>query len=267
MTTESKANEVSTLSGFIWRIADHLWGDFKHTDFDRIILPLLLLRRLECILEPTKETVLEEYEREKDTGIELDLILPEYSGFPFYNTSEYTLATLGSTNTQANIEQYISRFSSNVRTIFEEYNFSNTINELESTKLLYFIIKAFANLDLSREAVSDRVMSNTYEQLSRDFATSVNEKAGEFMSPRDAVHLTTMLVLNTDKEIFTEKGVIRTIYDPTCGTGGFLFDAINQIKDMSPTAKIIPYGQELDRKTHAMALTAMMIQGYDIDKM
>jgi len=266
MTTENKTNEVSTLSNFIWKIADNLWGDFKHTDFDRIILPLLLLRRLECILEPTKETVIGEYEREKNSGIELDLILPEYSGFPFYNTSEYSLETLGSTNTQANIEEYISRFSSNVRTIFEEYNFSNTINELESTKLLYFIVKQFANLDLSREVVSDRVMSNTYEQLIRDFATSVNEKAGEFMSPRDAVHLTTQLVLNNDKEIFTEKGIIRSIYDPTCGTGGFLFDAINQIRDMSPTATIIPYGQELDRKTHAMALTAMMIQGYDIDK-
>ncbi len=266
MTTENKTNEVSTLSNFIWKIADNLWGDFKHTDFDRIILPLLLLRRLECILEPTKEIVIGEYEREKSSGIELDLILPEYSGFPFYNTSEYSLENLGSTNTQANIEEYISRFSSNVRTIFEEYNFSNTINELESTKLLYFIVKQFANLDLSREVVSDRVMSNTYEQLIRDFATSVNEKAGEFMSPRDAVHLTTQLVLNNDKEIFTEKGIIRSIYDPTCGTGGFLFDAINQIRDMSSTATIIPYGQELDRKTHAMALTAMMIQGYDIDK-
>lgn len=259
-----KSTEVSDLSNFIWNVADNLWGDFTHSDFDRIILPLLLLRRLECVLEPTKEAVLKEYESEKDSGIDLDLLLPEYSGFPFYNTSLYTLETLGSTNTKSNLEQYVSRFSSNVRKIFEEYNFVNTITELDNAKLLYYIVNKFAQLDLHPEVVSDRVMSNTYEQLIRDFAASVNQKAGEFMSPRDAVHLTTMLVLNADQEIFTESGVIRTIYDPTCGTGGFLFDAINEIKSKGSTAKLIPYGQELNPKTHAMALTSMLIQGYDI---
>ena len=262
---KNSSTEVSNLSGFIWNVADSLWGDFTHSDFDRIILPLLLLRRLECILEPTKETVLAEYEKEKDSGIDLDLLLPEYSGFPFFNTSKYDLETLGSTNTKSNLEQYVSSFSANVRKIFEEYNFINTIAELENAKLLFFIVSKFAKLDLTREAVSDRVMSNTYEQLIRDFAASVNQKAGEFMSPRDAVHLTTMLVLNQDTEIFTESGVIRTIYDPTCGTGGFLFDAIEEIKNTGSTAKIVPYGQELNPKTHAMALTSMLIQGYDTD--
>ncbi|MBH0090416.1 N-6 DNA methylase [Pseudoalteromonas sp. NSLLW218] len=261
----NSSTEVSNLSSFIWNVADSLWGDFTHSDFDRIILPLLLLRRLECILEPTKETVLAEYENEKDSGIDLDLLLPEYSGLPFFNTSTYTLETLGSTNTKSNLEQYVSHFSANVRKIFEEYNFINTIAELDNAKLLYFIVSKFAILDLTRETVSDRVMSNTYEQLIRDFAASVNQKAGEFMSPRDAVHLTTLLVLNQDTEIFTESGVIRTIYDPTCGTGGFLFDAIDEIKNTGSTAKIVPYGQELNPKTHAMALTSMLIQGYDTD--
>lgn len=263
---ENKNNsEVSNLSGFIWKVADSLWGDFTHSDFDRIILPLLLLRRLECILEPTKESVLKEFENEKDSGVDLELLLPEYSELPFYNTSQYSLETLGSTNTKANLEQYVSSFSANVRKIFEEYNFINTITELENAKILYFIVSKFAKLDLSREAVSDRVMSNTYEQLVRDFAASVNQKAGEFMSPKDAVHLTSLLVLNSDEEIFTESGVIRTIYDPTCGTGGFLFDAINEIKNTGSTAKIVPYGQELNPKTHAMALTSMLIQGYNTD--
>jgi len=176
-----KTTEVSDLSNFIWNVADNLWGDFTHSDFDRIILPLLLLRRLECVLEPTKEAVLKEYESEKDSGIDLDLLLPEYSGFPFYNTSLYTLETLGSTNTKSNLEQYVSRFSSNVRKIFEEYNFVNTITELDNAKLLYYIVNKFAQLDLHPEVVSDRVMSNTYEQLIRDFAASVNQKAGEFM--------------------------------------------------------------------------------------
>ncbi|TKB01994.1 SAM-dependent DNA methyltransferase [Alteromonas portus] len=259
-----KKTEVSDLSNFIWNVADALWGDFTHSDFDRIILPFLLLRRLECVLAPTKEDVLQAYEEDKDTGVDLELILPLESGKQFYNTSQYSLETIGSTNTKANLEQYISCFSSNVRTIFDEYNFINTINELDNAKLLYYITNKFAALDLSPETVSDRVMSNTYEQLIRDFAASVNQKAGEFMSPRDAVHLTTLLVLNADEEIFTESGVIRTIYDPTCGTGGFLFDAINEIKSRGSTAKLVPYGQELNPKTHAIALTSLLIQDFDI---
>lgn len=265
MSEQTKNGQVSTLSSFIWKIADSLWGDFTHSDFDRIILPLLLLRRLECILEETKPAVLEMYEKEKDSGIDLDLLLPEFSGYQFFNTSHYSLETLGATNTRSNIEQYVSSFSSNVRIVFEEFNFSNTVAELDNAKLLYFIISKFATIDLHPSVVTDRVMSNTYEQLIRDFAASVNQKAGEFMTPRDAVHLTTSLVIEPDQEIFNKKGVIKSFYDPTCGTGGFLFDAVDQIADFSPNAKIVPFGQELNPKTHAMALTAMMMRGFDTD--
>ena len=265
MSEELRTNEVSNLSSFIWKIADNLWGDFTHSDFDRIIMPLLLLRRLECVLEKTKDDVLSEYKAEKDSNMDLGRILRYVSGYPFYNTSEYTLETLGSTNTKENLENYISHFSENVRKIFEEFGFYNTISELENAKLLYFIISKFANIDLHPDVVSDRVMSNTYEQLIRDFAASVNQKAGEFMSPRDAVHLATSLVIAPDQELFNEKGVIRTLYDPTAGTGGFLFDAISEIKSFSNTVKVVPYGQELNPKTHAMALTSMMFQGFETD--
>lgn len=265
MSEELRTNEVSNLSSFIWKIADNLWGDFTHSDFDRIIMPLLLLRRLECVLEKTKDDVLSEYKAEKDSNMDLGRILRYVSGYPFYNTSEYTLETLGSTNTKENLENYISHFSENVRKIFEEFGFYNTISELENAKLLYFIISKFANIDLHPDIVSDRVMSNTYEQLIRDFAASVNQKAGEFMSPRDAVHLATSLVIAPDQELFNEKGVIRTLYDPTAGTGGFLFDAISEIKSFSNTVKVVPYGQELNPKTHAMALTSMMFQGFETD--
>jgi type I restriction enzyme M protein len=265
MSKELRTNEVSNLSSFIWKIADNLWGDFTHSDFDRIIMPLLLLRRLECVLEKTKDDVLSEYKAEKDSDMDLGRILRYVSGYPFYNTSEYTLETLGSTNTKENLENYISHFSENVRKIFEEFGFYNTISELENAKLLYFIVSKFSNIDLHPDVVSDRVMSNTYEQLIRDFAASVNQKAGEFMSPRDAVHLATSLVIAPDQELFNEKGVIRTLYDPTAGTGGFLFDAISEIKSFSNTVKVVPYGQELNPKTHAMALTSMMFQGFETD--
>lgn len=256
---------TSPLSSFIWKAADALWGDFKHTDFARIIIPLLLLRRLECVLEPTKAAVLKEYAKEKDSGLDLDLILPHVSGLAFYNTSEYTLETLGGTNTRANLEHYISHFSANVRVIFEEFGFENTIHELHKAGLLYRMTSQFAAIDLHPDVVPDRVMSNTYEQLIRDFAASINEKAGEFMTPKDVVHLATMLVLAPDEAIFSESGLIRTVYDPACGLLGFITDAMNEIHKLNPKATIVPFGQELDPKTHAMALTAMLIRGFKSD--
>ena len=258
-----KQQQVSSLSSFIWSIADDLWGDFKHTDFARIIIPLLLLRRLECVLEPTKEKVLEFYEKEKNSGIDMDLVLPTISGFQFYNTSRYTLENLGSNHTAANLEDYISKMSSNVRLVFEEFGFSNTIDELDKAKLLYRVVSRFSAIDLHPSAVSNRVLSNAYEELIRKFAASINEKAGEFMTPKDVVHLTTKLVLSPDEEVFTESGVIRSIYDPTCGIMGFITDGMDLIHEFNPSAKIVPFGQELDPKTHAMALTLMLIQGFD----
>lgn len=255
--------QSAKLSSAIWRIADDLWGDFKHTDFARIILPFLLLRRIECVLEPTREEVRKFYLAEKQSGIDLGLVLPEVAGFAFYNTSEYSLETLGASDTGDNLEHYISQFSKNVRTIFDEFKFGQTIEDLEKAKLLYRMVSHFANLELYPEIVSDRVLSDAYEELILKFASSVNEKAGEFMTPRDAVRLATKLVLAADEDIFSEKGVIRTIYDPTCGTGGFLSDAISQIEEMGSSAKVVPFGQELDPATHAMALTNMMIRGFD----
>lgn len=255
--------QSAKLSSAIWRMADDLWGDFKHTDFARIILPFLLLRRIECVLEPTREEVRKFYLAEKQSGIDLGLVLPEVAGFAFYNTSEYSLETLGASDTGDNLEHYISQFSKNVRTIFDEFKFGQTIEDLEKAKLLYRMVSYFANLDLHPDVVSDRVLSDAYEELIFKFASSVNEKAGEFMTPRDAVRLATKLVLAADEDIFSEKGVIRTIYDPTCGTGGFLSDAISQIEEMGSSAKVVPFGQELDPATHAMALTNMMIRGFD----
>jgi type I restriction enzyme M protein len=259
---KTKTTDSINLSNFIWKIADDLWGDFKHTDFARIIIPLLLLRRLECVLEPTKARVLEEYEQEKESGIDLDLILPSYSGLPFYNTSQYTLETLGGTKTAPNLEEYISKFSSNVRVIFEEFGFANTIHELSKARLLYRMTSQFAAIDLHPDVVSDRDLSNAYEELIRQFAASINEKAGEFMTPKDVVHLATKLVLAPDEAMFQESGLIRSVYDPACGLLGFITDAIEVIREMGSSAQIVPFGQELDPRTHAMALTAMLIRGY-----
>lgn len=261
---------AASQADFIWKNAEDLWGDFKHTDFGKIILPFTLLRRLECVLEATREEIRIAHKKYKDSGIDLDLILRNAAKYPFYNTSEYALETLGSTQTRQNLEDYIASFSDNARAIFDEFDFGNTVNRLERAGLLYRICQNFAGIDLHPDAVPDRVMSNIYEHLIRRFGAEVNEGAEDFMTPRDIVHLATALLLDTDDALLEEgQGVIRTLYDPTCGTGGFLSDAMNHVADYSSHYKVppvlIPYGQELEPETHAVCVASMLIRRLESD--
>jgi type I restriction enzyme M protein len=171
------AGSGASLADFIWKNAEDLWGDFKHTDFGKIILPFTLLRRLECVLEPTREGVRETHAAFKDAGIDLDLVLRQATRYPFYNTSEYALGNLGSTKTRQNLQDYIAHFSDNARIIFEQFDFSNTVLRLDKAGVLFKIYKNFAGIDLHPEAVSNRVMSNLYERLIRRFGAEVNEGA------------------------------------------------------------------------------------------
>src|SRR5688572_2123559 len=213
----------SSLAAFIWKNAEDLWGDFKHTDFGKIILPFTLLRRLECVLEPTREAVNATHAKVKGKGINVDLVLRQKAGLPFYNTSQYSLATLGATKTKSNLDAYIAGFSDNARIIFDQFNFTDTIARLARADNLFRICQNFAATDLHPDVVPDRVMSNIYEHLIRRFGAAVNEAAEDFMTPRDVVHLATTLLLDPDDAVFRNNpGLIRTLYDPTCGTGGFL---------------------------------------------
>ncbi|WP_339205252.1 class I SAM-dependent DNA methyltransferase [Paenibacillus sp. FSL K6-3182] len=264
------AGSAASHADFIWKNAEDLWGDFKHTDFGKIILPFTLLRRLECALESTRDAVREAYDNFKDAEIELDPILRQTAGYPFYNISEYSLSTLGSTKTRRNLEDYIAQFSDNARAIFEEFEFGNTIIRLEKAGLLYTICKNFAGIDLHPDTVPDRVMSNIYEHLIRRFGAEVNEGAEDFMTPRDIVHLATALLLDPDDALFEENpGLIRTLYDPTCGTGGFLTDAMNHVADYGSHYKIppvlVPHGQELEPETHAVCVAGMLIRRLESD--
>jgi type I restriction enzyme M protein len=264
------AGSAASQADFIWKNAEDLWGDFKHTDFGKIILPFTLLRRLECALESTRNAVREAYDNYKDAEVELDPILRQTAGYPFYNTSEYSLSTLGSTKTRRNLEDYITLFSDNARAIFEEFEFGNTIIRLEKAGLLYTICKNFAGIDLHPDSVPDRVMSNIYEHLIRRFGAEVNEGAEDFMTPRDIVHLATALLLDPDDALFEESpGLIRTLYDPTCGTGGFLTDAMNHAADYGSHYKIppvlVPHGQELEPETHAVCVAGMLIRRLESD--
>lgn len=255
----------TTLSAFIWKNAEDLWGSFKHVDFGKIILPFTLLRRLECVLEPTRDKVREAHAKFKDQGLDIDLILRQTAGLPFYNTSQYSLSTLGATKTKPNLEAYIAGFSDNARVIFEQFNFSDTIARLARAETLFKICQNFANTDLHPDVVPDRVMSNIYEHLIRRFGAEVNEAAEDFMTPRDVVHLATTLLLDPDDDLFrSNPGLIRTLYDPTCGTGGFLTDAMNHVDGFRAQGKappvLIPFGQELEPETHAVALANMLLR-------
>jgi type I restriction enzyme M protein len=255
----------STLAAFIWKNAEDLWGDFKHTDFGKIILPFTLLRRLECVLEPSRDAVRAMHAKIKDKKIDVALILRQTAGLPFYNTSQYSLATLGATKVKSNLEAYIAGFSDNARVIFDQFNFTDTIARLARADNLFKICQNFASTDLHPSVVPDRVMSNIYEHLIRRFGAEVNEAAEDFMTPRDVVHLATTLLLDPDDALFRNNpGLIRTLYDPTCGTGGFLTDAMNHIdsfraKDKVPPV-LIPYGQELEPETHAVALANLLLR-------
>ncbi|MBW4018571.1 SAM-dependent DNA methyltransferase [Moraxella osloensis] len=256
----------TVLASFIWGIANKLRGPFTHTDFGKIILPFTVLRRLECQLEATKPAVLAMAKNIAGKNLDEKALLTSASQNPFYNKSEYSLATLGGTKTRANLEDYIQNFSDNVRVIFEQFEFDTIITKLEKSKLLLEVCESFAGIDLHPNVVPDRTMSNVYEHLIARFGAEVGTESEDFMTPRDVVHLVATLLLAPDTELFEQQqgGLIRTIYDQTCGTAGFLTDIMNyagSYKDrygVAPT--LIPFGQEIKPETHAVALGSMLLK-------
>lgn len=247
----------------IWNIADTLRGDFKQSEFGRIILPFAVLRRLECVLEPTRAAVLAQFEAIKATSIDPDLLLPATAQASFYNTSQFSLATLGSTSTRANLEDYVAKFSANARQVFEHFKFGNWLESLEKANLLYLVAQKFATIDLHPNTISNHEMGLVFEHLIRKFAESANDTAGEFFTPRDVVRLVTTLVFSTDHAALNAEGVVRTVYDCAAGTGGFLSSAIEQVKEWNPQATLVPYAQELNPETYAISVADKLIQGYN----
>ncbi|MDY7580087.1 class I SAM-dependent DNA methyltransferase [Herbaspirillum sp. RTI4] len=251
------------LADFIWNVADTLRGDFKQSEFGRIILPFTVLRRLECVLEPTRKQVQQQYAGLKGSLVDLDLVLPSTAKASFYNISEFSLATVGSTTTRANLEDFIAKFSANARQVFEHFAFDGWLTKLENANLLYLVTQKFAAIDLHPDTISNHEMGLVFEHLIRKFAESANDTAGEFFTPRDVVRLVTTLVFSSDHEALNGKGVVRTVYDCAAGTGGFLSSAIEQVAEWNPNARLIPYAQELNPETYAISVADKLIQGYD----
>ncbi|EOX4985040.1 N-6 DNA methylase [Vibrio cholerae] len=258
-------NNFSSVAAFLWSVADLLRGDFKQSQYGRIILPFTLLRRLECVLEATKPEVLAKYETVKAMPIEAqDKLLTHAAKLSFYNTSKMDLNRLGETGVASNLESYIQSFSPNAREIFEHFDFFNTIDKLEEADLLYKVAKRFATTDLHPNTISNYGMGLVFEELIRRFAESSNETAGEHFTPRDIVELTTSLLFTNEEEL-TSSGLVRSIYDPTAGTGGFLSSGMEYVHNLNDKASLSAFGQELNPESYAICKADMLIKGQKVD--
>jgi type I restriction enzyme M protein len=262
------AQATNNLAAYIWSLADLLRGDFRQSQYGRVILPFTLLRRLENVLEATKPQVLEAYENIKQMDLPEDaqekLLLRSTGGLSFCNTSKMDMGKLGESGIKANLESYLQGFSRDAREIFEYFKFDEYIGYLSDANLLYKVVQKVRATDLSPEKLSNHEMGLVFEELIRRFAESSNDTAGEHFTPRDIVRLTTALVFMEDDDVLTKPGIIRTIYDPTAGTGGFLSSGMEYVHELNPQAVMRAFGQELNPESYAICKADMLIKGQDV---
>ncbi len=262
------SQNTNNLAAYCWSIADLLRGDFKQSQYGRIILPFTLLRRLECVLEDSKEAVLAEYAKVQKMDISEEaqekLLLRATKGLSFFNTSKMDLSKLGESGIKDNLESYIQGFSKDAREIFEYFNFAEFIAQLNDANLLYKVVQKVRVTDLNPKAISNHEMGLVFEELIRRFAEGSNETAGEHFTPRDIVRLTTSLVFLEDDDALTGEGIIRTIYDPTAGTGGFLSSSMEYVHELNSQAVLKAFGQELNPESYAICKADMLIKGQEV---
>jgi type I restriction enzyme M protein len=256
----------SSLSALIWSVADLLRGDYKAAEYGKVILPFTILRRLDCVLAPTKAAVLAEHQAQIAAELNPDPFLRRKSGQSFYNTSPLDLPKLlgDPDNVAPNLTSYIQGFSPEVRDIFERFEFHNQIDRLAKAKLLFQVAQKFAGVDLHPDAVDNSEMGAVFEELIRKFAELSNETAGEHFTPREVIRLMVNLIFIEDDEVLTKPGVVRTIYDPTAGTGGMLSVAEEHLKAQNPGAQLTMSGQELNPESYAICKADMLIKGQDV---
>jgi type I restriction enzyme M protein len=252
-------------AAFIWSVADLLRGDYKQSEYGRVILPLTVLRRLDCVLEPTKQQVLARAAQMKGKVDNLDLILERESGQRFYNTSRQDFRRLlkAPDDLADNLRHYIASFSSGARDVIDKFDFATHITRLDSAGLLYLVVSKFAKIDLHPDVVSNLEMGYLYEELIRRFSELSNETAGEHFTPREVIRLIVNLLFIEDVDLLTKPGIAKTILDPACGTGGMLSGAEDLLRELNPDARLHVYGQELNAETYAICRSDMMLKGED----
>lgn len=255
MNFQERANDI-------WEIANLLRGHYKQHDYGKIILPFTILRRLDELLEPTKKKVLEKYDENKKQSPEtLERLLNRESKFNFHNRSKFTLKSLiaDAANLQANLRNYLNGFSAQAKDIFDYFDFETQIAKLDDADLLFMVAKEFSSK--SYADLSSLEMGYVFEHLIRKFAEVSNETAGEHFTPREVIELMVNILFAEDSDSLTVDGVVRTLYDPACGTGGMLSVGDARIHEMNPNAHLELFGQEINPESYAICKSEMLIKG------
>lgn len=266
--SELLAMNFQSKTSLIWNIAELLRGSWKQHEYQDVILPLTVLKRLDSVLEKTKPQVLKEYNQHHGK-VNVEPILKDITKVGFFNTSPYDFHKLldDQKDIAKNLKQYIQGFSENVQQIIEKFDFEKHLSRLEGGNLLYLIIKEFNKVDLHPSVVSSTEMGYIFEELIRKFSEQSNETAGEHYTPREVIQMMVEVMFTMDKDLLKKKHVIKTIYDPCCGTGGMLAVSKKFIHEtINPDADIFLYGQELNPVTYAMCKADMLIKEEDAEK-
>ena len=259
----SNVNEKANL---IWAIADKLTGVYKPHEYGKVILPLTVIRRFDCILTDTKEAVLKKHNSMPADFPMREQFLKKESGYEFYNTSKYTFETLldDASNIEENFKNYINGFSENVKQIIEKFKFDNEIQTMADKNLLFIVLQEFTTpkADLHPDKISNLEMGYIFEEIIRRFSEAHNEDAGQHYTPREVIELMVNILFTNDNDILTGN-VAKTIYDPACGTGGMLSVAQDYMKKLNSSATLLPFGQEINDETFAICKADMLIKGND----
>ena len=260
---------ISEYSNFIWAVADNLRGDYKQADYGKVILPLTVIRRLDCVLADTKDKVLKQYETLKNKNIsDPDMLLNRTAGnYNFHNHSQYdfTKLTADPDNIKSNLRTYLNGFSQEARDIIDHFDFDKQIETLDKADLLYQIIKRFEEVDLHPDKVSNLQMGYIFEELIRKFAEQSNETAGEHFTPREVIKLMVNLLFTNDRDLLSKKGIVKTLYDPACGTGGMLTVTEDYLHELNPDSRLELFGQEINPESYAICKSDMLITGHNAE--
>ena len=257
-------NNFKEKADLIWRVADLLRGDYKQSDYGKVILPMTVIRRLDCVLEPTKQKVLDYLPKVQTLNeVIIEKTLNKVAGFNFHNRSPFNFDKLiaDPNNIALNLRAYINGFSESAREILEYFNFDVQIDLMDdpSTDLLFRVVKSFQEIDLSD--MESMEMGYVFEDLIRRFSEQSNETAGEHFTPREVIRLMVNILFIEDRDILTQDGIVRTLYDPACGTGGMLSVGEQYVKELNPDADLKVFGQEINSESFAICKSDMLIKG------
>ncbi len=264
----SQIKNFSEKVSSIWSVADLIRGPYKPNQFKDVMLPMTVLRRLDCVLGPTKDKVIAKFKSLEGSPVKnLEPILKRVAGQSFYNTSRFTFEKLKGdpNNIAANLTNYIKGFSSRASDIIEHFDFEKHIAKLDKHDRLFLLVSKFCDVDLHPDVVPNIEMGYVFEDLIRRFNEASKEEAGDHFTPREVIRLMVDLIFLPDSDVLTRKGIIKTLYDPACGTGGMLSVAEEYVRELNPEANLKVFGQDYNDQAYAVCGSDMMIKGHDIE--